>query len=107
MQGLDGDFENELVRENVDNYLPPWLGKTCESAVSPPREAQGHGSSLRRIFVSKMIGGPSRRKQDRQRSEHPFANPTGTALRKVSKDGEFAITRQHSMTFPRTSAGQF
>jgi hypothetical protein len=22
MQGIDGDFENELVRENVDNYLP-------------------------------------------------------------------------------------
>jgi hypothetical protein len=37
MQGLEGDFENEFVRENVDNYLPPWLDKTKagQSAQKP------------------------------------------------------------------------
>jgi hypothetical protein len=78
MQGLEGDFENEFVRENVDNYLPPWLDKTKARSVRP--EAQGHGSYLSAgIFVSKMIGGALtvQAEQDRQRSWRPYAIANG------------------------------
>jgi hypothetical protein len=44
MQGLDGDFENELVRENVDNIYR--LDKACESPVSPPRSPGSRELSL-------------------------------------------------------------
>ena len=100
MQGLEGDFENELVHENVDNYLPPWLDKTCESPVSPPRSPRSRELPLCR-HLSKMIGEALTAQANKTGSGQsvPTRMPMGTARRKVSKDGEFAITRRRSTTF--------